>query len=407
MGRAPCCEKVGLKKGRWTTEEDETLSKYIEANGEGSWRSLPKNAGLKRCGKSCRLRWINYLRADVKRGNITTEEEDTIIKMHNSLGNRWSLIAGHLQGRTDNEIKNYWNSHLSRRLHTIRRPSGEDPPTIVMDLAKIGGGCKRKGRTSRAAMKKNNRNNNDSNSNNNNKTLSSKEVLTEKSEGESCESGLIDPMPLQEESMRNDVELLEGLERKGMILDTDMWVEKRHVPAQGLILDGGSRSLLSEEIESSERTCLNGDSEKGILGPCDGLETSMLFCDDIMGDGVLMIPSGNSVVSEEKENGASSFSEGEMGLVMSSTKGTSSEERGSGGMSSNGESGEWYSSGSISSCFQDSDWVNWNWDGVVEGPNLSHEGEELLSWLWDSDNGEVGKMVEFEQEKALSAWLLS
>lgn len=45
MGRAPCCEKVGLKKGRWTAEEDEILTKYILANGEGSWRSLPKNAG--------------------------------------------------------------------------------------------------------------------------------------------------------------------------------------------------------------------------------------------------------------------------------------------------------------------------------------------------------------------------
>ncbi|KAF9607210.1 hypothetical protein IFM89_033417 [Coptis chinensis] len=404
MGRAPCCEKVGLKKGRWTTEEDETLSKYIKANGEGSWRSLPKNAGLKRCGKSCRLRWINYLRADVKRGNITTEEEDTIIKMHNSLGTRWSLIAGHLQGRTDNEIKNYWNSHLSRRLYTIRRPIGEDPPTIVMDLAKIGGGYKRKGRTSRAAMKKNNINMNDSNSNNN-KTLSCKEVLTEKSVGKSCESGhLIDSMPLQEESMRNDVELVADLERKSMILDTDMRVEERHLPAQGLSLDGGSRSLLSE-IERSEGACLDGDSEMGILGPpCDLLETSMLFWDDIMGDGVLMLPSENSVVSEEKENGASSsYREGDMGLG-SCTKGTSSEVRESGDMSSNGESGEWYSSCSTSSCFQDSHWVT----PVDEDPNLSYEGEELLSWLWDDSdiNGVVGKMVECELED-FSAWLLS
>ncbi|KAK1428135.1 hypothetical protein QVD17_16963 [Tagetes erecta] len=116
MGRAPCCEKIGLRRGRWTAEEDRILLNYIHLHGEGSWRSLPKNAGLLRCGKSCRLRWINYLRSDVKRGNISTEEEDTILKLHAKLGNRWSLIASHFSGRTDNEIKNYWNSHLSQKI---------------------------------------------------------------------------------------------------------------------------------------------------------------------------------------------------------------------------------------------------------------------------------------------------
>ncbi|TYI50838.1 hypothetical protein E1A91_D12G131500v1 [Gossypium mustelinum] len=125
MGRAPCCSKVGLHRGPWTPREDTLLVKYIQAHGEGHWRSLPKKAGLLRCGKSCRLRWMNYLRPDIKRGNITPDEEDLIIRLHSLLGNRWSLIAGRLPGRTDNEIKNYWNTHLSKRLLS----QGTDPNT--------------------------------------------------------------------------------------------------------------------------------------------------------------------------------------------------------------------------------------------------------------------------------------
>ncbi|KAL0002334.1 hypothetical protein SO802_016115 [Lithocarpus litseifolius] len=125
MGRAPCCSKVGLHRGPWTPREDTLLTKYIQAHGEGHWRSMPKKAGLLRCGKSCRLRWMNYLRPDIKRGNITPDEDDLIIRLHALLGNRWSLIAGRLPGRTDNEIKNYWNTHLSKRLIS----EGTDPNT--------------------------------------------------------------------------------------------------------------------------------------------------------------------------------------------------------------------------------------------------------------------------------------
>ncbi|KAA8546301.1 hypothetical protein F0562_002960 [Nyssa sinensis] len=125
MGRSPCCEKAHTNKGAWTKEEDDRLINYIRANGEGCWRSLPKAAGLLRCGKSCRLRWINYLRPDLKRGNFSEEEDETIIKLHSLLGNKWSLIAGRLPGRTDNEIKNYWNTHIKRKL--ISR--GLDPQT--------------------------------------------------------------------------------------------------------------------------------------------------------------------------------------------------------------------------------------------------------------------------------------
>ncbi|KAE8735314.1 Transcription repressor MYB4 [Hibiscus syriacus] len=116
MGRSPCCSKEDLNRGAWTAFEDKVLTDYIKEHGEGRWRNLPKRAGLKRCGKSCRLRWLNYLRPDIKRGNISADEEELIIKLHKLLGNRWSLIAGRLPGRTDNEIKNYWNTNLSKRV---------------------------------------------------------------------------------------------------------------------------------------------------------------------------------------------------------------------------------------------------------------------------------------------------
>ncbi|MBA0570754.1 hypothetical protein Golob_004368, partial [Gossypium lobatum] len=87
MVRAPCCDKMGLKKGPWTHEEDQILISYIQKHGHENWRALPKQAGLLRCGKSCRLRWINYLRPDIKRGNFSLEEEETIIQLHEMLGN--------------------------------------------------------------------------------------------------------------------------------------------------------------------------------------------------------------------------------------------------------------------------------------------------------------------------------
>ncbi|GER43674.1 Myb transcription factor [Striga asiatica] len=131
MGRSPCCSKVGLRRGPWSTKEDNLLSNFILQNGEGQWRSLPKKAGLLRCGKSCRLRWMNYLRPGIKRGNISQDEEDLIVRLHALLGNRWSLIAGRLPGRTDNEIKNYWNTHLLKKLQSagLRPKPAPDQPS--------------------------------------------------------------------------------------------------------------------------------------------------------------------------------------------------------------------------------------------------------------------------------------
>ncbi|CAM6036544.1 unnamed protein product, partial [Sphagnum compactum] len=125
MGRHSCCHKQKLKKGLWSPEEDEKLVRYITKYGHGCWSAVPKQAGLQRCGKSCRLRWINYLRPDLKRGGFSSSEEKLIIDLHAVLGNRWSQIATHLPGRTDNEIKNFWNSCIKKKLRQV----GIDPNT--------------------------------------------------------------------------------------------------------------------------------------------------------------------------------------------------------------------------------------------------------------------------------------
>ncbi|XP_031129545.1 transcription factor MYB61-like [Ipomoea triloba] len=125
MGRHSCCYKQKLRKGLWSPEEDEKLIKHINKYGHGCWSSVPKLAGLQRCGKSCRLRWINYLRPDLKRGTFSQEEESLIVELHAVLGNKWSQIAARLPGRTDNEIKNLWNSSIKKKL----RQKGIDPNT--------------------------------------------------------------------------------------------------------------------------------------------------------------------------------------------------------------------------------------------------------------------------------------
>ncbi|XP_010276128.1 PREDICTED: myb-related protein B-like [Nelumbo nucifera] len=105
----------GLKKGPWTAAEDAILIEYVKRHGEGNWNAVQKNSGLSRCGKSCRLRWANHLRPNLKKGSFSPDEERLILELHSKLGNKWARMAAQLPGRTDNEIKNYWNTRVKRR----------------------------------------------------------------------------------------------------------------------------------------------------------------------------------------------------------------------------------------------------------------------------------------------------
>ncbi|KAL8124442.1 hypothetical protein AgCh_012184 [Apium graveolens] len=125
MGRPPCCDKSNVKKGPWTPEEDAKVLAYVANHGIGNWTLVPEKAGLNRCGKSCRLRWTNYLRPDLKHDAFTPQEENHILVLHQAVGSRWSLIAKHLPGRTDNDVKNHWNTKLRKKLMKM----GIDPVT--------------------------------------------------------------------------------------------------------------------------------------------------------------------------------------------------------------------------------------------------------------------------------------
>nr|QDL88447.1 transcription factor MYB120-like isoform X2 [Cymbidium ensifolium] len=114
-GGAAAAPQQLLKKGPWTAAEDAILKEYVRKHGEGNWNALQKKSGLQRCGKSCRLRWVNHFRPNLKKESFSPEEETLIIRLHAQFGNKWAHMAKHLRGRTDNEIKNYWNTRVKQR----------------------------------------------------------------------------------------------------------------------------------------------------------------------------------------------------------------------------------------------------------------------------------------------------
>ncbi|ONK62359.1 uncharacterized protein A4U43_C07F3070 [Asparagus officinalis] len=115
------------RKGPWTEQEDLQLVCFVRLFGERRWDFIAKVSGLNRTGKSCRLRWVNYLHPGLKRGRMTPQEERLVLELHSKWGNRWSRIARRLPGRTDNEIKNYWRTHMRKMAQEAKRNSS--PPS--------------------------------------------------------------------------------------------------------------------------------------------------------------------------------------------------------------------------------------------------------------------------------------
>ncbi|MQL87301.1 hypothetical protein Taro_019845 [Colocasia esculenta] len=127
--------KQETRKGPWTEQEDLQLACSVRVLGDRRWDFIAKVSGLNRTGKSCRLRWVNYLHPGLRRGRMTPQEERLVLDLHSRWGNKWSRIARRLPGRTDNEIKNYWRTQMRKKAQErrISSPGPSSSTSSVLD----------------------------------------------------------------------------------------------------------------------------------------------------------------------------------------------------------------------------------------------------------------------------------
>ncbi|ONK73565.1 uncharacterized protein A4U43_C04F32970 [Asparagus officinalis] len=112
-----------MRKGPWMAEEDEILLDYVKKHGPRDWSSIRSKGLLPRTGKSCRLRWVNKLKPDLKTGcKFSPEEERIVIELQARFGNKWARIATYLPGRTDNDVKNFWSTRQKRLARSLQKP---------------------------------------------------------------------------------------------------------------------------------------------------------------------------------------------------------------------------------------------------------------------------------------------
>ncbi|KAI3719183.1 hypothetical protein L6452_20077 [Arctium lappa] len=130
MERGRTYDEMGeIKKGPWKTEEDEVLIKHVKRYGPRDWSSIRSKGLLQRTGKSCRLRWVNKLRPNLKNGvKFSADEERVVIELQREFGNKWARIATYLPGRTDNDVKNFWSSRQKRLARVLQTPPPPPPP---------------------------------------------------------------------------------------------------------------------------------------------------------------------------------------------------------------------------------------------------------------------------------------